>query len=240
MLSTKHLGLQLLAGIVIGTLARLPFIDSTEGSHFWTNPYKHIGSMNNLEYERFCVDVTAAGVDNTGSPMTQTRADNLIADALYRNAVPPDEDWDGLDGGKVTFVPYQCAPYPLDYMKIRFWIMEDAVGQTLPQCSATVACQRTKGPTYQDPTDPGHDVYTRSEITIQTQNLLDDQNTVVNHEVGHSLGLADQEGYPCGNSIMHSCQQIFFPTVEDLASVAFHISSGGGGGMGGGGGGSKI
>ncbi len=204
-------------------LARWPFLDSSDASHQHSPP-EHIGSMNNYDTERFCVDATLSG------SMSFQEAWRLVSEALYKNS--PDEDWDGVNEGLVFFAPTgECVANPIGYNKVRILIQEYV---SPSPCNFDTGCEQTRGPEYFDP-ESGHNEFPRSDIYIKTQRLIDEPNYIVNHEVGHALNFEDGEADVCPTSIMHSqgsCPSREFPTAEDRAALEAHIPDvavGGGG-----------
>jgi hypothetical protein len=200
---------------------------------FTSAPY-HIGSANTYEPEYYCVKVEP----NT---VSQNDAELGISDALYYSN--PAEDWQGLNHGKVDFIPVGSpCPWPIHYYYpwfIKFTIVDG------PACDheGWLGCADGENPTEDDPLS-GHPEYKHYFIQIADGSL---NRHVVNHEIGHVLGLDD--GGPqwdppssCENgqgipSIMHDrgCTRLDWPSSADRITVDAHIpdvASASGGGKG--------
>ncbi|MEX0683481.1 MAG: hypothetical protein WD904_04405 [Dehalococcoidia bacterium] len=251
--------------------ARLATSEPGKASHPYWFPIQDPGHIESINFsdipEAVCVDI------QTQPAIDYQTAWYRIGDALYY-AVPDGEDsWDGLNNDKINFTfahhkEYEMlgqgcfAPPPADPLvwEIRIAVKDDVTSN----CNGNSrGCAFRNGPMYGDPSTSGHSYgeYQNSQIYIATGELLSDSYLfIINHEVGHALGLADggpdapdeqnangtqiplpsqtQNPLSCSPiSIMHvyGCDETDWPSAVDRAALEFHIPNGqpaGGGGSG--------
>ncbi len=181
-------------GLCVGVVTRVLTADPSEGSHPLWAPWRvpgHLDTLNTYEDERICVVI-----DESVTEIDLDEARRLVMESLtWAN---PDEDWDGLNYGKVHFVLVGANPYFPDYCasrEIEIYIQHEIS----PPCSSGAdGCAYRINP-YPDP-NSGHDQYEdiypewkKGIIHLDADDFLtaSEQHHLVNHEVGHILGFQD-------------------------------------------------
>ena len=221
-------------GVACGVSLALLIRFSQREAEAWHpfDPHKHLVSiLPSGGPELNCVDV-----QDSSLPFTDAR--DFIVQTLYPGYHPGERHWHGTDG--VDFdgqtIESQCpVPDPNWTLRIYFHVRLDWDND--PCGNRTWGCERLLWLVF----DPGRGhpeaEYRVSEIFLDSDRLnSNDGYHLVNHEVGHSLGLCD--GGPtlgpyagcdhssihaqCADSVMHSygCPNIDWPTAPDVAIVA--------------------
>jgi hypothetical protein len=226
------------AGVLAGVLVRALVPQQLQANHPKGPAHDHIGSMNSLEPDNFCVWLEKEG-DQVMSSMDFGTAYGRISGTLMVNE--PGLDWNGLngslDGYKLTFSatgPTPCDENPnRSKIEIEYWVRDDT--------SATVcggySCAFPFGQLDDDPVS-GHPEWSGYAVRFKTAHLNHADPgpgqdkpwwRVVNHETGHMLGLSDPP--PCSgegiseDSVMHPnhyygcAENKQWPTINDWNSV---------------------
>ncbi|MBO8165357.1 MAG: hypothetical protein H0Z34_16860 [Brevibacillus sp.] len=194
----------LLMGIVIyspATLANHPSGFHNETIH------------SSEDHERICVET------EDSSTWSFDDALDHIRDSLIYNE--DNGQYDGLADDKIyfTFEWDPCGELSseeLANVEMRVYVMDD----TSDYCDGPYSCVFHYS--HQGSHD-GYNDYGYEKVYIRSKDLTNVQNYIVNHEFGHTLGLADGDG-TCPDSIMHSGDYYCSgypegPTQKDQESV---------------------
>lgn len=224
--SPRAWAIRILIGVALGIAVRAASVNQGEAEHGFY-PHKHLDSiLHDDDSETNCVDVAAS--------ISEDDARTKIRDTLYTGG---NNDWDGI-----TFVRFQGqtlsnpCPFPTRDQPVRiyFRIRDDLTGLCT---SSEDGCAR-RDFEYDDPIS-GHFGIGQPEflvfyIYISTNALTSETEHIINHEVGHALGLSDggpdYDDSSCTGSVMHSygCADEPWPSNADRRSVEGLVIANGG------------
>lgn len=165
----------------------------------------HLGTMHsNTENEDFCILVYDGSIAHSD-------VYNRVRGTLYLDDT--NQDWEGLSNNRTYFVPYNqpCNSYSQatrDAIEIEFRVQTSGFSVCAPPGPPYPACVVNTGWYWNGAV--GHNDARWSNIHFRTNHFTQGvalYHHVVNHEVGHTLGLKDPDntGHCMGNiSVMHS------------------------------------
>jgi len=219
MRSTLHIeaprawAMKALIGVALGVAVRIASVDESQAEHAFY-PHRHLGSiLHDTDSETNCIDVLDGSI---GHDEARTK----IKDTLYTGGT---NDWDGIKW--VTFQDqtlFNECPVPGFNQLMRIYFRIE--GDVTPECGTGTAGCALRDFGYDDPDsghygfDPPQYEYHGFYVFIETDNLRNETAHIVNHEVGHALGLRNGEPDDCTGSVMHSlgnCADEPWPSDSD-------------------------
>jgi hypothetical protein len=248
-------------GLMLGVLARWLTPERAGGDHPKA-PHDHLGTINTLTTENFCVQIEDSSISQ--STAVNTIRNTLLDSSGWQEVGDTTPDFDPKEG-RIAFAggSTPCFSDPnRDNIEIEYYVRANTTTDPIcgdpsdPPPPPGYSCAWFTN-SYPDATS-GHSEFRYGYARLVTSYIAGTvplAHHTVSHETGHISGLCDggtgplayevgqgcqsnPKHFVCRTSVMHSfaygCSNYEWPTSLDLASVAGLIPGGGGGGGGGG------
>jgi hypothetical protein len=166
-----HAGLVAVGAVALAVVAM--------GCHVHGDWEKHLTNVHStVEHERYCTDSNVSGV-------TQEQFSTWVGEALFHGL----DDWETNVSGFLPADQGYCDDLGLSEAEI-FFRLNSAPFCGEPGCTNFPAtCFGHDGSSYAHNNCPFFDVV----VAFESNDTAEERNNIINHEVGHVLGLADPD-----------------------------------------------